>query len=1295
MAADRAVHGAEVVEGEGEHRRAHLGADSPARAIRPEPRPGVDRSIRVGGSSRGGPARRWAVHRGARRAAGSSCRPSMTPACPSSTGGTRGRRHRRERRSRRSRTASSPGRGSPPAQPRGGRRRSSSVGDRSSRRADRSTNPNNGHGTPMCALCRAMCRLPGRSRHAAAARLHSAPMDLHVVGPAATPDERAAIDAVLDPEIGPRAAAGTAASATSRPRATRRTAATTPARDGTCCSPRSTPRPGARRLGEPRRPQPHLEAARRAAGRGVWRRVVLRPDADHAAAPDRRPRVRRHRLPARGRRPGSRRRSRRRSGPRARSSATAGRRGCRSPCLGQCERAPAVLVTVAGEQPGGLVVGELEDADAVVDTLGWAARWRWRVRRGSAPSCRDAPAEPLEWIREPRAPGGRRRAAAARPGRPRRPDVARRLPRRRRLRGADARARARPAGRHRRGHRVEARGPRRGRVPDRAQVGRGRGAAGARRTTSCATRTSPSPGRSRTACSSRSDPFALVESMTIAGLRRRRRARLPLPPRRVPAGARAAGARDRARHARPACSAPTCWAPAGPSTSSCGIGAGAYIGGEETALFESIEGGRGRAAQQAAVPGRARAVRQADGGEQRRDAGQRPADPADGRRGLRADRHRGLHRPEAVLPVRPRRATRASTRSTFGATLGELLELAGGVPGGRAIQAILLGGAAGAFVGPRRARHAADVRGHAGDRARRSARASSWCSTRPPTSPDALRRIAAFFRDESCGQCVPCRVGTVRQEELLARLAGGAAARTRSTASSPCFARSRARRCATRRSAVSARRRRRPSRARCGSGSCTSTGRPPDGDRPASRSEPPAAAEPNVPAAPPDRAIRRRRAHDRRHGRSASRPARRSSRPPARWASTRRPSATSRTSRRSTSAGCASSRSPGRACSRRPARARSSRAWRSRPIRERVRHSRKLVLELLGSSVDLSLAGPCRRTAIGALHGALRRGPRPLRAAGPRRGRRRARRTRSPATTTRPRPSRAPRPSRQPVKVDNDLYVRDYSRCILCYKCVEACGDDAQNTFAIAVAGRGFDARISTEFDVPLPESACVYCGNCIGVCPTGALMFRSEHEHARGRHLGREAPDRDRHDLPVLRRRLHADAPRPGQPDREGHLAARLVGDRAATCASRAASASSSSSCCPRARASQGTPPRADGVDVRTRPHPRVARGGDARAVLARAGRVRASSASSARRSGRPAAAGERSSRTCSRSAAVCGALALAARVNERTRRRRGSGWSQSPSSSSRWSGSAASCGRPATTAPAASPASETRLRS
>ncbi len=130
---------------------------------------------------------------------------------------------------------------------------------------------------------------------------------------------------------------------------------------------------------------------------------------------------------------------------------------------------------------------------------------------------------------------------------------------------------------------------------------------------------------------------------------------------------------------------------------------------------------------------------------------------------------------------------------------------------------------------------------------------------------------------------------------------------------------------------------------------------------------------------------------------------------------------------------------------------------------DRVRHSRRLVLELLGSSVDLSLASSELKRYIREY------GARPERLAG--------------VTVA------------QPIKIDNDLYVRDYSRCVLCYKCVEACGLDAQNTFAIAVAGRGFEARISTESDRPLPDSACVYCGNCIGVCPTGALMFKSEHD--------------------------------------------------------------------------------------------------------------------------------------------------------------------------------------------------------
>jgi predicted molibdopterin-dependent oxidoreductase YjgC len=164
---------------------------------------------------------------------------------------------------------------------------------------------------------------------------------------------------------------------------------------------------------------------------------------------------------------------------------------------------------------------------------------------------------------------------------------------------------------------------------------------------------------------------------------------------------------------------------------------------------------------------------------------------------------------------------------------------------------------------------------------------------------------------------------------------------------------------------------------------------------------------------------------------------------------------------------------------------------------ERVQLSRKVVLEFLGSSVDVSLAGPQVPNGDAARYreryGAdpSRFGePGPAAAAGERDGHD-AGHHHSPAGAEAAFASTVA----QPVKVDNNLYVRDYSKCILCYKCVEACGEDAQNTFAIAVAGRGFDARISTEWDAPLPDSACVYCGNCIGVCPTGALMFKSEHD--------------------------------------------------------------------------------------------------------------------------------------------------------------------------------------------------------
>jgi predicted molibdopterin-dependent oxidoreductase YjgC len=154
---------------------------------------------------------------------------------------------------------------------------------------------------------------------------------------------------------------------------------------------------------------------------------------------------------------------------------------------------------------------------------------------------------------------------------------------------------------------------------------------------------------------------------------------------------------------------------------------------------------------------------------------------------------------------------------------------------------------------------------------------------------------------------------------------------------------------------------------------------------------------------------------------------------------------------------------------------------------ERVRHSRKIVFEFLASSVDLSLADTDTKRWMDE-YGCDPDRYGPPAAATDDRDERHAGHHHAPDGDT-------AETVNQPIKIDNELYIRDYSRCILCYKCVEACGEDAQNTFAIAVSGRGFDARISTEFDTGLTDSACVFCGNCVGVCPTGALMFRSEHE--------------------------------------------------------------------------------------------------------------------------------------------------------------------------------------------------------
>ena len=178
-----------------------------------------------------------------------------------------------------------------------------------------------------------------------------------------------------------------------------------------------------------------------------------------------------------------------------------------------------------------------------------------------------------------------------------------------------------------------------------------------------------------------------------------------------------------------------------------------------------------RAAQQAALPGRRGPVRQADRDEQRRDAAQRAPHRAGGREAF------------ARIGTEDSTGTRLFCLSgrvekpglyelPFGGTLRELLELAGGVLDGRPLRAVLLGGAAGRFVTP----DELDI--EMSFEATREAGVSMGSGVvmvidDTVDMPAILMRLAAFFRDESCGQCVPCRVGTVRQEEALARLVNG------------------------------------------------------------------------------------------------------------------------------------------------------------------------------------------------------------------------------------------------------------------------------------------------------------------------------------------------------------------------------------------------------------------------------------------------------------------------------------------------------------------------------------------
>jgi NADH-quinone oxidoreductase subunit F len=426
----------------------------------------------------------------------------------------------------------------------------------------------------------------------------------------------------------------------------------------------------------------------------------------------------------------------------------------RSPCLGLCDRAPAAMVTIAGEQPRTFthapidaagVIGLLESAGPSTDTSTDAP-----PRAAGSPRllARIGVVDPTSLV-DYRAQGGY--AALARAF-----DL-----------GPDA---------------VIAE------VTTSKLMGRG-GAAFPTGRKWAAVATQPAqphylvcnadesePGTFKDRVLLESDPFATIEAMTIAAFATgASKGFLYIRGEYPEAEARVANAIERARDA----------GLLGPDILGSGFafdielrrGAGAYICGEETALFESIEGKRGEPRNKPPFPveiglfGAPTVVNNVetlanvphivlDGGEAFARIG------TEGSTGPKLFCLSGHVEKPGVYEVE------------FGATLRDLIELAGGVPGDRAIKTILLCGAAGVFVGP----DALDMPlTFEATRAAGASLGSGVIMVFDETADlvDTIRRIAQFFRDESCGQCVPCRVGSVRQEELLARLAAGSRVRPR------------------------------------------------------------------------------------------------------------------------------------------------------------------------------------------------------------------------------------------------------------------------------------------------------------------------------------------------------------------------------------------------------------------------------------------------------------------------------------------------------------------------------------
>ena len=449
--------------------------------------------------------------------------------------------------------------------------------------------------------------------------------------------------------------------------------------------------------------------------------------------------------------------------PRAGASAT----WHRSPCLGQCERAPAALFTIAGD-PGSRFTDGPVTTTEVLRRLTERPRGLADVEEEEDPSTAPTPHR-LSVLRRsiPQAgdPGLRLLARVGRIDPTRLTDY---------LAHDGYRAL---------GHAVSI-GPQRvvEEVITAEVLGRGGAAFPAGRKWAAA---AASPGRPKyIVCNAdeaepgtfkdraflEEDPFAIVEAMTIAGYVTGAEKGYLYIRGEYPLGeARMANAIEKAREA----------GLLGDDVMDAGFrfdieirrGGGAYICGEGTALYESIQGNRGEPrnkAERSTTAGLFNKPTVINNVETLANIPWIVIDGGSAYKSVGTARSTG----HKLFSISGHVARPGVYETAFGITLRDLIDLAGGVPGGKTVKAALIGGASGVFVGPDRL-HMPLTFEHTKEVGAALGSGAIVVFDETTDLMGILRRIAAFFRHESCGQCVPCRVGTVRQEELLARIESG------------------------------------------------------------------------------------------------------------------------------------------------------------------------------------------------------------------------------------------------------------------------------------------------------------------------------------------------------------------------------------------------------------------------------------------------------------------------------------------------------------------------------------------